>query len=100
MGEVRAKKPSLTLNLGINGVEVTSEPPPMNDQAGELLARTGSLSGHPSKQQPRSTLLDPILVHDLLMDRYILLYRQSLPTQQLQNGEWAAATTSGSSMMP
>ncbi|KAG8308205.1 hypothetical protein J6590_002291 [Homalodisca vitripennis] len=27
-------------------------------RAGGLLARTGSLSGHPSKQQPRSTLLD------------------------------------------
>ncbi|KAG8290335.1 hypothetical protein J6590_084575 [Homalodisca vitripennis] len=47
--EVRAKKPSLTLKLG------TSEPP---RRAGGLLARTGSLSGHPSKQQPRSTLLD------------------------------------------
>ncbi|KAG8330733.1 hypothetical protein J6590_055718 [Homalodisca vitripennis] len=28
-GEVRAKKPSLTLNLGTNGLKVTSEPPPM-----------------------------------------------------------------------
>ncbi|KAG8260397.1 hypothetical protein J6590_098032 [Homalodisca vitripennis] len=26
-----------------------------NGRAGGLLARTGSLSGHPSKQQPRST---------------------------------------------
>ncbi|KAG8290973.1 hypothetical protein J6590_072081 [Homalodisca vitripennis] len=26
-GEVRAKKPSLTLNLGTNGLDVTSEPP-------------------------------------------------------------------------
>ncbi|KAG8336831.1 hypothetical protein J6590_037046 [Homalodisca vitripennis] len=53
--EVRAKKPSLTLNLGTNGLKVTSEPPPRR-----LLTRTGSLSGHPSKQQPRSTLLDPV----------------------------------------
>ncbi|KAG8295767.1 hypothetical protein J6590_073126 [Homalodisca vitripennis] len=29
-----------------------------NGRVGGLLARTGSLSGHPSKQQPRSTLLD------------------------------------------
>ncbi|KAG8313944.1 hypothetical protein J6590_103497, partial [Homalodisca vitripennis] len=29
MGEVSAKKPSLSLNLGTNGLEVTSEPPPM-----------------------------------------------------------------------
>ncbi|KAG8255235.1 hypothetical protein J6590_065955 [Homalodisca vitripennis] len=29
-----------------------------NGRAGGVLARTGSLSGHPSKQQPRSTLLD------------------------------------------
>ncbi|KAG8271602.1 hypothetical protein J6590_059077 [Homalodisca vitripennis] len=43
----------LTVNLGTNGLEVTSEPPP-----GVLLdTRTVSLSGHPSKQQPRSTEL-------------------------------------------
>ncbi|KAG8272863.1 hypothetical protein J6590_033521 [Homalodisca vitripennis] len=30
-------------------------------RAGGLLARTGSLSGHPSKQQPRSTLLDSVI---------------------------------------
>ncbi|KAG8316282.1 hypothetical protein J6590_055034 [Homalodisca vitripennis] len=53
----RAKKPSLTLNLGTNGLTVTSEPPPMAGQAGPL-ARTGSLSGHLSKLRPRSTLLD------------------------------------------
>ncbi|KAG8284192.1 hypothetical protein J6590_003888 [Homalodisca vitripennis] len=33
--EVRAKKPSLTLNLGTNALEVTSEPPPMAGQAGQ-----------------------------------------------------------------
>ncbi|KAG8250028.1 hypothetical protein J6590_005423 [Homalodisca vitripennis] len=32
------------------------------DQAGGLVARTESLSGHPPKQQPRSTLLDPIIL--------------------------------------
>ncbi|KAG8245990.1 hypothetical protein J6590_097467 [Homalodisca vitripennis] len=36
------------------------QPPPMAGRAGWLLARTGSLSGHPSKQQPRSTLLDSV----------------------------------------
>ncbi|KAG8306246.1 hypothetical protein J6590_051590 [Homalodisca vitripennis] len=30
-----------------------------NDRAGGLLARAGSLSGHPTKQHPRSMLLDP-----------------------------------------
>ncbi|KAG8246866.1 hypothetical protein J6590_075243 [Homalodisca vitripennis] len=31
-----------------------------NGRAGRLLARTGSLSGHPSKQQPRSTVPDSV----------------------------------------
>ncbi|KAG8307304.1 hypothetical protein J6590_024952 [Homalodisca vitripennis] len=60
--EVRAKKPSLTLNMGTKGLlKVTSKPPPMAGQAGCLQGRTGSLSGHPSKQQPRSTLLDLVI---------------------------------------
>ncbi|KAG8337298.1 hypothetical protein J6590_026263 [Homalodisca vitripennis] len=33
-----------------------------NGRVGELLARTGSLSGHPSKQQPRLTLLDLVIL--------------------------------------
>ncbi|KAG8263154.1 hypothetical protein J6590_039423 [Homalodisca vitripennis] len=32
-----------------------------NGQNGGLCARTGSLSGHPSKQQPRSTLLESVI---------------------------------------
>ncbi|KAG8292186.1 hypothetical protein J6590_045857 [Homalodisca vitripennis] len=83
-GEIRAKKSSLTLNLRTNGLNVTSEPPPMPlhslsvrkdlmvltspvlfDQSinarAEQLARRGSLRGHPSKQQPRSTLLDSVV---------------------------------------
>ncbi|KAG8308910.1 hypothetical protein J6590_098384, partial [Homalodisca vitripennis] len=52
--EVRAKKPALTQFKG-------DFPTTTNGRAGGLLARTGSLSGHPSKQQPRSTLLDPVL---------------------------------------
>ncbi|KAG8316292.1 hypothetical protein J6590_054222 [Homalodisca vitripennis] len=64
--EVRAKKPSLTLNLGINGLKVTST----NDRAGWLLARTGSLTDHPSKQQPRSTItaVPATLRHWLIFD--------------------------------
>ncbi|KAG8336597.1 hypothetical protein J6590_042118 [Homalodisca vitripennis] len=52
-GEVRTKNPSVTLNLGTNGLKVTSEPPPM---AG-LLARIGSLSGHPSSSHARRCLI-------------------------------------------
>ncbi|KAG8320372.1 hypothetical protein J6590_070658 [Homalodisca vitripennis] len=53
----RSKKPSLTQtgDQRLKGDFRTTT----NDRAGGLLARTGSLSGHPSKQQPRSTLLDP-----------------------------------------
>ncbi|KAG8283416.1 hypothetical protein J6590_019009 [Homalodisca vitripennis] len=55
--EVRANNPSLTLNLGTNGLKVTSEP--TNDQAGELLARTGSLSRlrSPSSSHARRCLI-------------------------------------------
>ncbi|KAG8255180.1 hypothetical protein J6590_098999 [Homalodisca vitripennis] len=47
----RAKKPSLTLNLGTNGLKVTSEPPPTAGQASCLqeqdrLAVTHSSSSH------------------------------------------------------
>ncbi|KAG8288504.1 hypothetical protein J6590_016627 [Homalodisca vitripennis] len=40
----------------------TSLKGPGRSQAGGLLARTGSLSGHPFKQQPRSTLLDLVIL--------------------------------------
>ncbi|KAG8295784.1 hypothetical protein J6590_072786 [Homalodisca vitripennis] len=43
-----------TINLGTNGLKVTTT----NGRAGGLLERTGSLSDHPSYQQPRSTLHD------------------------------------------
>ncbi|KAG8287823.1 hypothetical protein J6590_030385 [Homalodisca vitripennis] len=39
--KIKAKKPSLTFNLGNNGFRTTT-----NGRAGGLLARTGSLSGH------------------------------------------------------
>ncbi|KAG8271038.1 hypothetical protein J6590_071416 [Homalodisca vitripennis] len=48
VGEVRAKKPSLTLNLNkrLEGDFRTTT----NGRAGGLLARKESLTGHPSKQ--------------------------------------------------
>ncbi|KAG8252714.1 hypothetical protein J6590_051163 [Homalodisca vitripennis] len=59
-GEVRAKKPTLTQprDQRLKGDFRTTT----NCRAGGLLARPGSLSGHPSKQQPRSTLLDPVIL--------------------------------------
>ncbi|KAG8327726.1 hypothetical protein J6590_012774 [Homalodisca vitripennis] len=57
--KVRAKKPSLTQpgNQRLKGNFRTTT----NGRAGGLLARTGSPSGHPSKQHPRSTLLDLVI---------------------------------------
>ncbi|KAG8301923.1 hypothetical protein J6590_041358 [Homalodisca vitripennis] len=55
LGEVRAKKHSPTRNLKINGLKVTSEPPPTAWQADCLQGE--DRCGHPSKQQPRLTLL-------------------------------------------
>ncbi|KAG8268695.1 hypothetical protein J6590_021515 [Homalodisca vitripennis] len=54
--EVRAKKPSLKQpgDQRLKGDFRTT----VNGRAGGLFARAGSLSGHPSKQQPRLTLLD------------------------------------------
>ncbi|KAG8284168.1 hypothetical protein J6590_003861 [Homalodisca vitripennis] len=46
--EARAKKPSLSLNLGTNGLKVTSEPPPMVGQAGCLQGQDRSAITHPS----------------------------------------------------
>ncbi|KAG8259097.1 hypothetical protein J6590_017271 [Homalodisca vitripennis] len=58
--EVRAKKSSLTQpgDQPFKGDFRTTT----NGRAGELLARKGSLSGHPSKQQPRPTLLDLVIL--------------------------------------
>ncbi|KAG8245574.1 hypothetical protein J6590_103340 [Homalodisca vitripennis] len=47
--EVRAKIPSLTLNLRANDLKVTAEPPRTVKQAGCL---QGLHRGHPSKQLP------------------------------------------------
>ncbi|KAG8302162.1 hypothetical protein J6590_036050 [Homalodisca vitripennis] len=52
-GEFRAKKPFLTLNLGANGLKVTSEPPPMAGQAGCLQGRDRSAVTHPSSGHAR-----------------------------------------------
>ncbi|KAG8258458.1 hypothetical protein J6590_030806 [Homalodisca vitripennis] len=51
ISEVRAKKPSLTLNPGTNGLEVISELPPIAGQTGCLQGKDRTLNGHPSKQQ-------------------------------------------------
>ncbi|KAG8282248.1 hypothetical protein J6590_040480 [Homalodisca vitripennis] len=52
-GEVRGKKPSLTLNLGTNGLKVTSEPPPTAEQAGCLQGQDLSGTTHPSSHARR-----------------------------------------------
>ncbi|KAG8289845.1 hypothetical protein J6590_096101 [Homalodisca vitripennis] len=55
--EVRAKKPSLTLNLGTNGLKVTSEPPPMAGQAGRLQGQDRSAVTCPSSSHARRCLI-------------------------------------------
>ncbi|KAG8323296.1 hypothetical protein J6590_006303 [Homalodisca vitripennis] len=52
-GEVRGKKPSLTLNLVTNGLKGTSEPPPMAGQAGCLQGQHRSAIIHPSSSHAR-----------------------------------------------
>ncbi|KAG8250899.1 hypothetical protein J6590_092588 [Homalodisca vitripennis] len=47
MGEVRGRNPSLTSNLGSIFLKVARST--TNGRLSGLLARTGSLSGHPSK---------------------------------------------------
>ncbi|KAG8337028.1 hypothetical protein J6590_034116 [Homalodisca vitripennis] len=61
MGEVRAKKPSLTLNLVTNGLKVTSKPPPTVGQAGCLQGQDRSAVTHPSSRHDE--LLDSV-IHD------------------------------------
>ncbi|KAG8331493.1 hypothetical protein J6590_039839 [Homalodisca vitripennis] len=56
-GEVRAKKPSLTLNLGTNGLKVTSEPPPMAGKAGRLQGQDRSAVNYPSSGHARRCLI-------------------------------------------
>ncbi|KAG8253723.1 hypothetical protein J6590_098313 [Homalodisca vitripennis] len=52
-GEVRDKKPSLAVNLGTNGLKVTSEPPPFVGQADCLQGQDRSAVTHPSTNQAR-----------------------------------------------
>ncbi|KAG8301034.1 hypothetical protein J6590_062098 [Homalodisca vitripennis] len=56
-GEVRAKKPSLTLDLGTNGLKVSSEPPPMAGQAGRLQGQDRSAVNYPSSGHARRCLI-------------------------------------------
>ncbi|KAG8292873.1 hypothetical protein J6590_028624 [Homalodisca vitripennis] len=60
-GEVRAKNPSLKLNLGTNGLKVTSEPPPTARQADCLQGQDGSAVTHPSSSHARRCLTRSIL---------------------------------------
>ncbi|KAG8245078.1 hypothetical protein J6590_009155 [Homalodisca vitripennis] len=53
----RAKKPSLTLNLGTNGLKVASEPPPMTGQAGCLQGQDRLNGHHPSSSHTRRCLI-------------------------------------------
>ncbi|KAG8276154.1 hypothetical protein J6590_071390 [Homalodisca vitripennis] len=53
----KAKKPSLTLNLGTNGIKVTSEPPPMAGQAGRLQGQDRSAVTCPSSSHARRCLI-------------------------------------------
>ncbi|KAG8309842.1 hypothetical protein J6590_075648 [Homalodisca vitripennis] len=55
--KVRAKKPSLTLNLGTNGLKVTSESPPMAGQAGRLQGQDRSAVTYPSSSHARRCLI-------------------------------------------
>ncbi|KAG8283304.1 hypothetical protein J6590_021204 [Homalodisca vitripennis] len=47
-----------------------------NGRAAGLLAMTGYLSGYPSKQQPRSTLLDPVILLYLYPLHYAIRQQQ------------------------
>ncbi|KAG8303729.1 hypothetical protein J6590_002736 [Homalodisca vitripennis] len=51
------KKPSLTLNLGTNGLKVTSEPPPMAGQAGCSQGQDRSAVTYPSSSHARRCLI-------------------------------------------
>ncbi|KAG8334030.1 hypothetical protein J6590_098523 [Homalodisca vitripennis] len=55
--EVRAKKTSLTLILGTNGLKVTSEPPPMAGQAGCFQGQDRSAVTYPSSSHARRCLI-------------------------------------------
>ncbi|KAG8248346.1 hypothetical protein J6590_042967 [Homalodisca vitripennis] len=57
LSEVRAKKPSLTLNLGTNGLKVTSEPPPMAGQAGCLQGQDHSAVTYSSSSHAQRCLI-------------------------------------------
>ncbi|KAG8283764.1 hypothetical protein J6590_011135 [Homalodisca vitripennis] len=56
-GEVRAEKPTLTLNVRVNGLKVTSETPPMAGQADCLQGHDRSAATHPSSSHARPCLI-------------------------------------------
>ncbi|KAG8283943.1 hypothetical protein J6590_003635 [Homalodisca vitripennis] len=51
------EKPSVTLNLGTNGLKVTSEPPSTAGQAGCLQGQDRSAVIHPSSSHARRYLI-------------------------------------------
>ncbi|KAG8319861.1 hypothetical protein J6590_082671 [Homalodisca vitripennis] len=57
MGKVRAKRLSLTFNLGTNGLKVTSGPPPTAGQAGCLQGQDRSAITLPSSSHARLCLI-------------------------------------------
>ncbi|KAG8269172.1 hypothetical protein J6590_004467 [Homalodisca vitripennis] len=82
--EVRAKKPSLTHNLGTNGLKVTSEPPPMAGQAGRLqgqdrLAVTCPSSSH-ARRITRVSELTNYIIHRHTGKKARELWWQGVPS--------------------
>ncbi|KAG8286816.1 hypothetical protein J6590_051806 [Homalodisca vitripennis] len=84
-GEVRAKKPSLTFNLGptqpLKGDFRTNT----NGWAGVMFARTGSLSGHPSKQQPRHFVCQVLILQPTLIPDKVVVNTVSSGNDQYHN---------------
>ncbi|KAG8321188.1 hypothetical protein J6590_051463 [Homalodisca vitripennis] len=57
VGEVKVKKPSLTINLETNVLKMTSEPPPTTGQADRLHGKDISAGTHPSSSHARRCLI-------------------------------------------
>ncbi|KAG8330301.1 hypothetical protein J6590_066439 [Homalodisca vitripennis] len=80
----KAKKPSLTLYLGTNGLKVTSEPPPMAGQAGRLQGQDRSAVTHPSSSHARRCLM--WLSFDNHSTRYTAKLEERLVAKSCNNG--------------
>lgn len=73
-GKSRAKKFSLTLNLGIKGL-VISELSPLFGEASCMQGRNAT--SHPSKKQVRSILLDAVILRYCQNSRVKVSWRES-----------------------